>query len=175
MAFTLDRFNLIFGRSVRTMNVVCEGSPRAFAQGKGCLDFWCIRPFVASPRGGRGECVMLPSMGGEQDVSVELLSSNPSGGPSSFRLESASGPKTCPQRYLRVIRLVPTPFDGVRGLDTSLRWDTITNRSRGSRICLKVSRVATQARAMHGVPTIIPNFVLWGSYGALPRGQPSNP
>jgi hypothetical protein len=43
-------------------------------------------------------------------------------------------------KYLRVIRLVPNPFDGVRGLDASFRWDTVTNRSQGSRICLRVPR-----------------------------------
>jgi hypothetical protein len=26
-----------------------------------------------------------------------------------------------------------------------------------------------------GVPTVIPDSMLWGGYGALPRGQPSNP
>jgi hypothetical protein len=93
---------------------------------------------------------MLPSMGDEHDVSIELLTGDPSGGPSSFRSESASGPETCPKRYLQVIRLVPNPFDGVRGLDASLRWNTITNRSRGSRTCLKVPRVATRARDMYG-------------------------
>jgi hypothetical protein len=36
-----------------------------------------------------GECVTLPSMGNEHDVSIELLTGDPSGGPSSFRLESA--------------------------------------------------------------------------------------
>jgi hypothetical protein len=36
-----------------------------------------------------GECVMLPSMGNEHDVSIELLSGDPSGGPCSFRSESA--------------------------------------------------------------------------------------
>jgi hypothetical protein len=35
-----------------------------------------------------GECVTLPSMGNEHDVSIELLTGDPSGGPSSFRLES---------------------------------------------------------------------------------------
>jgi hypothetical protein len=92
---------------------------------------------------------MVPLMGNEQDVSIELLPDNPSEGPSSFRRESASGPKTCPKRYLRVICLVPNPFYGVRGLDASLQWDTITNRSRGSLICLKVPRVATRTMAMY--------------------------
>jgi hypothetical protein len=63
--------------------VVCKDNPRAFARDKrsieGCLDFWFIRAFVASPQGGRGgECIMLPSMGDEQDISVELLSGNSS-------------------------------------------------------------------------------------------------
>jgi hypothetical protein len=86
---------------------------------------------------------MLPSMDDEHDVSIELLPGNSSGGSSSFRLESASVPETRPKRYLRVIRLVLNPFDGVRGLDASLQWDTVMNRSRGSRICLKVPRFAT--------------------------------
>jgi hypothetical protein len=32
---------------------------------------------------------MLPSMGNEHNVSIELLTGDPSEGPSSFRLESA--------------------------------------------------------------------------------------
>jgi hypothetical protein len=98
----------------------------------------------------KGESVMLPSMSDEQDVSIELLPGNRSGGPSSFRSESASGLKTCPKRCMRVIRLVLNPFDGVRGPDASLRWDTVTIRSWGSRICRKVPRVATRTRAMYG-------------------------
>jgi hypothetical protein len=93
---------------------------------------------------------MLPSMGDKQDVSIELLSDNPSGGPSSFRLESASGPETRPKRYLRVIHVVPNPFDGVQRLNASLGWDTVMNRSQGSRICLKVPQATTRARAMYG-------------------------
>jgi hypothetical protein len=37
---------------------------------------------------------------------------------SSFRLESASGPETHPKIYMRVIRVVLNPFDGVQGLPT---------------------------------------------------------
>jgi hypothetical protein len=52
---------------------------------------------------------MLPSMGDEQDVSFELLS----GSPSSFRLESTSGPEIRPKRYMQVIFLVLNLFDEV--------------------------------------------------------------
>jgi hypothetical protein len=36
--------------------------------------------------------------------------------------------------------LDPDPFDRVRGLGASLRWDSITNRSRWSRKCPRVPR-----------------------------------
>jgi hypothetical protein len=36
-----------------------------------------------------------------------------------------------PQRLLWVICVVPNPLEWVRGLDASLQWDTITNRSWG--------------------------------------------
>jgi hypothetical protein len=55
---------------------------------------------------------MLPSMSDEQDGSIGLLMSDPSGGPSSFRSKSANGLETRPKRYPRMIRLVPNPFDG---------------------------------------------------------------
>jgi hypothetical protein len=72
---------------------------------------------------------MPPSMGNKHGVSIELLLGNPSGGLSSIRWGSASGLETYPKNYLWVIHLVLNPFDGVRGLDASLKWDTITNRS----------------------------------------------
>jgi hypothetical protein len=56
---------------------------------RGCLDFWFIHPSLPLYEEEEGECVMLPSMGDEHDVSIELVTSVPSGGPSSFRLESA--------------------------------------------------------------------------------------
>jgi hypothetical protein len=40
--------------------------------------------------------------------------------------------------------LDPDPFDRVRGLGASLRWDSITNRSRWSRKCLRVPHEAPQ-------------------------------
>jgi hypothetical protein len=84
-----DRFCSIFGQSVGTFGVVCEDRPQDFALCKGSieggLDFWFIHPFIASPRGGRGNAsCYLRWATSEQDVSFELLSGNPSGGPSSF-------------------------------------------------------------------------------------------
>ena len=72
-----------------------------------------IHLFVTFSQGGRGESVTLPSMGNEHDISVELLLGYLSGGPSSFRLESASGPETRPKKYLQMISLVLNPFDTV--------------------------------------------------------------
>jgi hypothetical protein len=116
---------------------------------------------------------MLPPMGEEQDVSIELLPSNLSGGLSSFQLELASGPETLPKRYLRVIRLVPNPLDGVLGLDASLRWDIVMNRSWGLGYILRYLGSQPKLGPSMGVPIVIPDYVLWGSYGALPRGQTS--
>jgi hypothetical protein len=45
----------------------------------------------------KGEHVMLPSMGDEQDASIELLTGDPSEGSSSFRLESVIGLDTRPK------------------------------------------------------------------------------
>jgi hypothetical protein len=44
-----------------------------------------IRPCVAFPQGGGGGSTMLPSMGAEHGVSVELQAGNPSGRPCPVR------------------------------------------------------------------------------------------
>ena len=68
---------------------------------------------------------MLPSMGTEHGVSGELQAGNPSGRPCPVRWGSARGPEAR-QKYLRVICRTRSPGDGVRGLDASLRWDSVT-------------------------------------------------
>jgi hypothetical protein len=52
-----------------------------------------------------------------------------------------------PQKYLRVIRLVLNPFDG---LDASLQWDTITNHSWGLEYVLGYLGIIARALAMYG-------------------------
>ena len=56
-----------------------------------------IRPYVAFPQGGGGECAMLPSMGTEHGVSGELQAGNPSGRPCPVRWGSARGPEARPK------------------------------------------------------------------------------
>jgi hypothetical protein len=72
---------------------------------------------------------MLPSVAAEHGVSGELLLGNPSGRSSPFdkgRLVA----QRCALKVPAGDLLDPDPFDRVRGLGASLRWDSITNRSR---------------------------------------------
>jgi hypothetical protein len=55
--------------------------------------------------------------------------------------------------------LDPDPFDRVRGLDASLRWDSITNRSCWSQKCLRVPRERSPSLGhLMDVPRVIPDF-----------------
>ena len=63
----------------------------------GTYSTFYIRPYVAFPQGGGGECAMLPSMGTEHGVSGELQAGNPSGRPCPVRWGSARGPEARPK------------------------------------------------------------------------------
>src|SRR6187455_782996 len=106
----------------------CESSPRASAQGERAirdrLDF-LHTPLRRLSARRRGECAMLPSMGTEHGVSGELQAGNPSERPCPVRW-GRLGAQRHAQKYLRVICRTRSPGDGVRGLDASLRWDSVT-------------------------------------------------
>jgi hypothetical protein len=54
--------------------------------------------------------------------------------------------------------LDPDPFDRVRGLGASLRWDSITNRSRWSQKCPRVPREHSLSLGhVTDVPRVIPD------------------
>jgi hypothetical protein len=54
--------------------------------------------------------------------------------------------------------LDPDPFDRVRGLGASLRWDSITNHSRWSQKCLRVPRERSPSLGhVTNVPRVIPD------------------
>jgi hypothetical protein len=60
--------------------------------------------------------------------------------------------------------LDPNPFYRVRGLGASLRWDSITNRSRWSRKCLGVPRECSPSLGhVTDVPRIIPDSAWSGA------------
>jgi hypothetical protein len=60
--------------------------------------------------------------------------------------------------------LDPDPFDRVRGLGASLRWDSITNRSRWSRKCPRVPRERSLSLGhVTDVPRVIPDSACSGA------------
>jgi hypothetical protein len=63
----------------------------------------------------------LPSMGAEHGVSGELQVD----ARAPF-VRGRLGAQRHAQKYLRVICRTRSPADGVRGLDASLRWDSVT-------------------------------------------------
>jgi hypothetical protein len=72
--------------------------------------------------------------------------------------------------------LDPNPFDGVRGLDASLRWDSITNRSRWSRKCPRVPRERSPSLDhVTDVPRVIPDSACSGAAVEPFRGAAFEP
>jgi hypothetical protein len=60
--------------------------------------------------------------------------------------------------------LDPDPFDRVRGLDASLRWDSVTNRSRRSRKCPRVPREHSSSLGyVSNIPRVIPHSACSGA------------
>jgi hypothetical protein len=67
--------------------------------------------------------------------------------------------------------LDPDPFDRVRGLGASLRWDSITNRSRWSRKCLRVPRECSPSLGhVTDIPRVIPDSACSGAAVESLRG-----
>jgi hypothetical protein len=67
--------------------------------------------------------------------------------------------------------LDPDPFDRVRGLGASLRWDSITNRSRWSRKCPRVPRECSPSLGhVTDVPRVIPDSACSGAAVESLRG-----
>jgi hypothetical protein len=60
--------------------------------------------------------------------------------------------------------LDPDPFDRVRGLGASLRWDSITNHSRWSQKCPRVPRERSPSLGhVTDVPRVIPDSACSGA------------
>jgi hypothetical protein len=106
---------------------------------------------------------MLPSEGTEHGVSSELLSGDPSGRPSPVDKGQLVAQRRAPKVPAGDL-LDPDPFDRVRGLGASLRWDSITNRSRWSRKCPRVPRERSPILGqVTDVPRVIPDSACSGA------------
>jgi hypothetical protein len=72
--------------------------------------------------------------------------------------------------------LDPDPFDRVRGLGASLRWDSITNCSRWSRKCPRVPRERSPSLVhVTDVPRVIPDSACSGAAVEFFRGASLRP
>jgi hypothetical protein len=72
--------------------------------------------------------------------------------------------------------LDPDPFDRVRGLGASLRWDSITNCSRWSRKCPRVPRERSPSLGhVTDVPTVIPDSACSGRLSNPSEGPAFDP
>jgi hypothetical protein len=72
--------------------------------------------------------------------------------------------------------LDPDPFDRVQGLGASLRWDSITNRSRWSQKCLRVPRERSPSLGhVTDVPRVIPDSACSGAAVEPFRGASLRP
>jgi hypothetical protein len=72
--------------------------------------------------------------------------------------------------------LYPDPFDRVRGLGASLRWDSITNCSRWSRKCPRVPRERSPSLGhVTDVPTVIPDSACSGRLSNPSEGPAFDP
>jgi hypothetical protein len=72
--------------------------------------------------------------------------------------------------------LDPDPFDRVRGLGASLRWDSITNRSRGSRKCPRVPRERSPSLGhVTDVPRVNPDSACSGRLSNPSEGPAFEP
>jgi hypothetical protein len=72
--------------------------------------------------------------------------------------------------------LDPDPFDRVRGLGDSLRWDSITNRSHWSRKCPRVPQERSPSLGhVTDVPRVIPDSACSGAAIELFRGANLRP
>jgi hypothetical protein len=121
----------------------CESSPRASAQSertiKDCLGSLLYAP--SSPfrkeEGGNAPCYPRSVLNTVFPVSCYRVIRADAGAPfDKGRLVAQRRVPKVPAGDL----LDPDPFDRVRGLGASLRWDSITNCSRWSQKCLRVPR-----------------------------------
>jgi hypothetical protein len=121
----------------------CDSSPRASARSertiKDRLGFYCtpLRRLSSRRKGGKAPCYPRRAPNTVFPVSCYRVIRVDARAP--FDKGQLVAQRHAPKVPVGDL-LDPDPFDRVRGLGASLRWDSITNRSRWSRKCPRVPR-----------------------------------
>jgi hypothetical protein len=156
----------------------CESSPRASARSertiKDRLDFlYAPSSPLREEEGVKASC--YPRGAPNTVFSGELLTGNPSGRPTPFDKGRLVAQRHAPKVPVGDL-LDPDPFDRIRGLDASLRWDSITNRSRWSQKCPRVPRERSPSLGhVTDVPRVIPNSACSGRLSNPSEGPAFEP
>jgi hypothetical protein len=125
---------------------------------RGLSRLFIVRPFVAFPQGGGGNAPCYPRWAPVSCYRVIRVDA---------RAPFDKGRLVAQRRAPKVPAgdlLDPDPFDRVRGLGASLRWDSITNRSRWSQKCPRVPRERSLSLGhVTDVPKVIPDSACSGA------------
>jgi hypothetical protein len=130
---------------------------------RGLSRLFIVRPFVAFPQGEGGNAPRYPWWAPNMVFPVSCYRV--------IRVDSRApfdkGRLVTQRRAPKVPAgdlLDPDPFDRVRGLSASLRWDSITNRSRWSWKCPRVSWERSPSLShVTDVPRVIPDSACSGA------------
>jgi hypothetical protein len=150
----------------------CESSPRASARSermiKDRLDFYCTPLRRLSARRGEAPCYPRWALNMVFPVSCYWVIRADARAPfNKGRLVARRRVPKVPASDL----LDLDPFDRVRGLGASLRWDSITNRSRWYRKCPRVPRERSPSLGhVTDVPRVIPDSACSGAAVESLRG-----
>jgi hypothetical protein len=163
-----------FGRSL-----VREQPPSLCAEredDRGPSRLFIVRPFVAFPQGGGGNAPCYPRWALNMVFPVSCYWVIRADARALFDKGRLVAQRRAPKVPAGDL-LDPDPFDRVQGHGASLRWDSITNRSRWSQKCLRVPRERSLSLGhVTDVPRVIPDSACSGGGCRIPsRGQPSNP
>jgi hypothetical protein len=137
---------------------------------RGLSWLFIVRPFVAFPQGGGGNAPCYPRWAPNMVFPVScywVIRADTRAPFDKGRLVAQRHAPKVPAGDL----LDPDPFDRVRGLGASLRWDSITNRSHWSRKCLRVPRERSPSLGhVTDVPRVIPDSACSGAAVESLRG-----
>jgi hypothetical protein len=124
---------------------------------RGRSRLFIVRPFVAFPQGGGGNAPCYPRWAPNMVFPVSCYRVIRVDARAPFDKGQLVAQRRAPKVPAGEL-LDPDPFDRVRGLGASLRWDSITNRSRWSRKFPRVHRERSPSLGhVTDVPRVIPD------------------